>query len=43
MSMIHRAKKDGRLIQSELTKSVLDTAMKFSWENTAKEIINALA
>ena len=43
MSMIHRTKKDGRLAQNELTKSVIETANKFSWENTAKEIVNALA
>ena len=43
MSMIHRAKKDGRLIQNELTKTVIETANKFSWENTAKEIVNALS
>jgi glycosyltransferase involved in cell wall biosynthesis len=43
MSMIHRAKKDGRLSQDTLTKSVIETAQQFSWENTAKEIVNAIA
>ena len=43
MSMIHRAKKDGRLSQDTLTKSVIETAQQFSWKNTAKEIVNAIA
>ena len=43
MSIIHRAKKDGRLSQDELMKSVIETATQFSWKNTAKEIVNAIA
>ena len=43
MSAIHRAKTQDRLVQNEITQSVIETANKFSWENTAKEIIDALS
>ena len=40
MRMIHDLKQSGKL---NINSSGIETAVKFSWENTAKEIVNVLS
>ena len=40
MGAIHRAKQSNRLF---VNNECINTAKKFSWDNTAKEIINAIS